>query len=211
MQAWLGIPTAEEEPPALPVLALTIATLAAFGIALGMTILWTTMRDILALGGMVAKGGPYEIEHPAPDWVEIVPAAIVVMMACLFINAFAAIRLGRLTLMLPTWTALFASLGWNFLVYGLHPPVGFEGVVVPWLVCAVTFFLLSALGVAGLVLASRLPFPIGTALGPAGGVTRFGTVPARPRVGRRLYAALNVLAVAGGVLLGLTIYWAITS
>ena len=43
------------------------------------------------------------------------------------------------------WPALFLSLGWNFLDYGLDPPGGDDGLVWGWLVCAVLFFLMGGL------------------------------------------------------------------
>ena len=39
------------------------------------------------------------------------------------------------------WPALFLSLGWNFLEFGLNPPGG-TGLAWGWLVCAVTFGLM---------------------------------------------------------------------
>ena len=43
------------------------------------------------------------------------------------------------------WPALFLSLGWNFLDYGLDPPGPDDGLVWGWLVCAVIFFLMGGL------------------------------------------------------------------
>jgi hypothetical protein len=41
------------------------------------------------------------------------------------------------------WPALFLSLGWNFLEFGLRPPGGDPGQVIwSWLFCAVVFFLM---------------------------------------------------------------------
>ena len=53
--------------------------------------LYHGMRAMMRLGGMVASGGPYAIEHPAPHWVWVMPLSIVVGMACFFLNLFSSI------------------------------------------------------------------------------------------------------------------------
>ena len=41
---------------------------------------------------------------------------------------------------LLAWTGLFASLGWNFLDYGLfNPPPEADGIVWGWVICGVMF------------------------------------------------------------------------
>jgi hypothetical protein len=62
-------------------------------------------------------------------------------IAMLFVYAVSAA--GRESLWPLAWPALFLSLGWNFLEYGLDPP-GAAGVAPGWLVCAVVFGLMGA-------------------------------------------------------------------
>jgi hypothetical protein len=100
------------------------------------------MRPIMRLGGMVASGGPYAIEHPAPNWVWVMPLAIMVGMACFFINLFSSPSEG-VNLMPLAWPALFLSLGWNFLEFTFSPPGG--GLAWGWLVCGVCFVLMGGL------------------------------------------------------------------
>jgi hypothetical protein len=46
---------------------------------------------------------------------------------------------------LLAWPALFLSLGWNFLEYGVDPPDGSANVVWGWLFCGVLFVLMGGL------------------------------------------------------------------
>jgi hypothetical protein len=110
----------------------------AFGLCLALVFL--AMHGIMELGGLVAAGGPYGIAHPAPEWVGLLPVAIVCGMAAVGINVLAAHRAEGFTLVLPSWCALFLSLGWNSLEFGLSPPGG--GTAWSWLVCAVVFALM---------------------------------------------------------------------
>jgi Na+/melibiose symporter-like transporter len=91
---------------------------------------------------MVASGGPYAIEHPAPGWVWVMPLSIVVGMACFFLNLFTSQDDG-VNLMPLAWPALFLSLGWNFLEFAFAPPGG--GLAWGWLVCGVVFVLMGGL------------------------------------------------------------------
>jgi hypothetical protein len=113
-----------------------------FGAALCISLLYLTMRPIMRLGGMVASGGPYAIEHPAPAWVWIMPVAIIFGMACFFLNLFSSGEEG-VNLMPLAWPALFLSLGWNFLEFAFSTPGG--GIVWGWLVCGVVFVLMGGL------------------------------------------------------------------
>jgi len=114
-----------------------------FGVAFCISLLYQAMRPIMRLGGMVASGGPYAIEHPAPSWVWIMPAAIMVGMACFFINLFSGPDMDGVNLMPLAWPGLFLSLGWNFLEFAFIPTgVGFAW---GWLVCGVMFVLMGGM------------------------------------------------------------------
>jgi hypothetical protein len=113
-----------------------------FGVAFAISILYQAMRPIMRLGGMVASGGPYAIDHPAPTWVWVMPLAIFFGMACLFINLFSS-RSEGVNLMPLAWPGLFLSLGWNFLEFTFNPPGG--GLAWGWLVCGVLFVLMGGL------------------------------------------------------------------
>jgi len=110
-----------------------------FGVAFCITLLYQAMRPIMRLGGMVASGGPYAIEHPAPSWVWVMPVAVILGMTCFFINLFSGAADG-VNLMPLAWPGLFLSLGWNFLEFTFTPPGG--GLAWGWLVCGVLFVLM---------------------------------------------------------------------
>jgi len=114
-----------------------------FGVAFCISLLYQAMRPIMRLGGMVASGGPYAIEHPAPSWVWVMPVAIIIGMACFFLNLFSGPDPDGVNLMPLAWPALFLSLGWNFLEFAFAPPGG--GFAWGWLVCGVTFVLMGGL------------------------------------------------------------------
>jgi len=112
------------------------------GVTTGMTLLFLGMRAVMDIGGACAEGGPYVPVRPCPNGV---PALIVgglwggVILA--FVYAWQTSKHDVPGFAWALWPALFLSLGWNFLAYGLDPPFG-EGFAWGWLVCAVVFFLM---------------------------------------------------------------------
>ena len=136
MQVNAGFGASEREPSARKRLLFHF-TLA--GVAFAIALLYQGMRPIMRLGGMVASGGPYAIEHPAPGWVWILPVGILFGMACFFIHLFSGDP-DMASLMLLAWPGLFLSLGWNFLEFAFAPPGG--GLAWGWLVCGVLFALM---------------------------------------------------------------------
>ena len=157
-----------------------------FGVAFAIACLYHGMRGVMRLGGMVASGGPYAIEHPAPSWVWIMPMAILFGMACFFINLFSGNSEG-VNLMPLAWPGLFLSAGWNFLEFTFNPPGG--GLAWGWLICGVVFVLMGGL-------------PLLLALKPARKKIR-----SRLQNGAGLGSyVLQWLLVAGGVYLGIVFF-----
>jgi hypothetical protein len=101
-----------------------------FGVAL--TNLYLGMRGVMRLGGFVASGGPYEIAHQAPGWIWIMPVSIFVGLISVFVSFGAGGKLGGPNLMALAWSALFTSLGWNFMEFGFSPPGG-QGLSWGWI------------------------------------------------------------------------------
>jgi hypothetical protein len=96
------------------------------------------------IGGYCASGGPYEIAVECPPGVDVV---MLLSIPALFL--FGGLMLWKGTrlggpyawLVALAWPALFLSLGWNFLEYGLRPPGG-GGLEFGWLIPGVIFVLM---------------------------------------------------------------------
>lgn len=123
------------------------------GLAFAITILWLSMRAVMGIGGACASGGPYVPAVECPEAVVLLtPVSIFVGIAALGLAAWggAGLRGGWIGLLFLAWPALFLSLGWNFLEFGLRPPGGQPGQIVwSWLFCAVVFFLIGGVPLVG--------------------------------------------------------------
>lgn len=107
-----------------------------------LTVLFLTMRAVMAIGGYCASGGPYAIRVQCPeDVVVLLPVSIVLGLLAAFVYASSSAKLPGPRLWPLAWPALFLSLGWNFLEFGLDPPFG-AGPDFAWLLCAVVFFVM---------------------------------------------------------------------
>src|SRR5439155_12073017 len=117
------------------------------GVAAAFTVLYLSMRSVMSIGGSCASGNqPFVVSHPCPAGVALLlPASIWVGLIFLGIYVWQAARHKAPSLLSLAWPALFLSLGWNFLDFGLHPPGGQSGVAVGWLVCAVVFGLMGGI------------------------------------------------------------------
>src|SRR5262245_4370377 len=100
------------------------------GVTLGsacLTLVFLGMRSVMEIGGSCAEGGPFVPVQPCPDGA---PLALIGGIFGLFGAAGLMIwfgsRLGRgyVGLVFLGWPALFISLGFNFLQFGLSPPEG---------------------------------------------------------------------------------------
>lgn len=112
--------------------------------SLCLTILFQGMRAIMFLGGFVASGGPYAIAHPAPDWVWIFPVSVILMVITMLIGIGSIRNNGGPNFMALSWSAVFLSLGWNFLNFGLGLPTD-SGLIPGWLICAACFIPMGAI------------------------------------------------------------------
>jgi hypothetical protein len=111
-----------------------------------LTILYLSMRSVMAVGGTCASGNtPYAIRTPCPTGV---PGLMMgsIFLGLAFLSLYALSAVGP-NLVFLAWPALFLSLGWNFLDFGLNPP-GDSGGGGGWLVCAVVFFLMGGVPLA---------------------------------------------------------------
>jgi hypothetical protein len=116
------------------------------GLAFSMTILWLSMRTVMGIGGACASGGPYVPAVQCPDVVvALTPLSIFGMFIFggLALWGGAAIDARWAALLFLGWPALFLSLGWNFLEFGVRPPGGDAGDIEwSWIFCGVIFVIM---------------------------------------------------------------------
>jgi hypothetical protein len=123
------------------------------GLSCALTLLFLGMRAVMEIGGACADGGPYVSAQPCPDGVPVLMIAGVwggLVFAGVLAWQLAKLHPAYVTLVGWAWVALFVSLGWNFLEYGLDPPGAEDGPVIGWLVCGVLFVLMGGLPAIGL-------------------------------------------------------------
>jgi putative oligomerization/nucleic acid binding protein len=129
------------------------------GAVCGLTWLYLGMRKVMEIGGSCADGGPYVSRQPCPEGVPLLMVGgILGGLVCVGLFVFFASKLGAGYTIIAAfaWPALFLSLGWNFLEFGLDPPPPAEGAEWGWLVCAVVFGLMGGLPLLGLARPSVL-------------------------------------------------------
>lgn len=110
------------------------------GVVIGLALTFLVMRALMAIGGSCASGGPYVSARQCPDVTWLMPVGIVGGMPLGLIYVFKKpARAPSFVSLL--WPALFLSIGWNFLEFGLAPP-GRKRLDWGWLVCAFVFALM---------------------------------------------------------------------
>ncbi len=115
------------------------------GVSCAITLVFLGMRGVMDIGGACASGGPYVPRVECPDGVAgLMTAGIWGGLIFLGLYLWQTSKHGVPGLAALAWPALFLSLGWNFLEYGIDPPVG-DGPVWAWVVCAVVFALMGGL------------------------------------------------------------------
>ncbi|MFL5751507.1 MAG: SHOCT domain-containing protein [Chloroflexota bacterium] len=142
-------------PPRLRSVLLLAAGVA--GLAMCITLVYLGMRAVMDIGGACADGGPYVSARPCPDGV---PGAMLLGGFGLFL--FGGLAMvgasgtgGYAWVPLIAWTGLFASLGWNFLDYGLvNAPEG-QGIAWGYVIPGVLFQVMAWVPVVVLVAGMR--------------------------------------------------------
>lgn len=115
-----------------------------FFLAFSIAALWLAMRAVMDIGGSCGSGGPYEVAVPCPDGIDLLLVlAFPLGFASVGVMVWKGARLGPTWVSLAglAWPALFLSLGWNFLEYGLWPPFP-GGPEIGFLVTGVIFLLM---------------------------------------------------------------------
>lgn len=139
MTATPGIPPTRPEGS---LMASVYVFILAAGIAAGLTLLYLGMRAVMEIGGVCADGGPYVPRQSCPQGVPLAMFGGIwggLIMAGIYV--FVTIKYKIPSLVGLAWPALFLSLGWNFLDFGIDPP-GDSGLVWGWLICGGLFALM---------------------------------------------------------------------
>ncbi|KAA1397359.1 hypothetical protein [Aeromicrobium ginsengisoli] len=138
-----------ETPTAVPVRRLGLLLVSVVILALTLTWAFLSMRAVMEVGGSCADGGPYVSAQPCPGGAGFIGIAIPVMILATFVGSFVAISLSAPNLLVPMWTFLFGSLGWNFLEYAITWPGGVDP---GWLICGIVFELMALPGLVVIVM-----------------------------------------------------------
>lgn len=145
---------ARTRPPITGVLGIFVGLA---GTTAGLTTLFLGMRRVMEIGGFCAEGGPFVIQHRCPEGsVPLILGGIWGGLVMAGVYAWQTTKHRAPSLLVLLWPALFLSLGWNFLEFGLDPPGG-EGLAWGWLVCAVVFGLMGGAPLAFMVSAVLQP------------------------------------------------------
>ena len=124
-----------------------------------LTVLWLSMRAVMDIGGMCASGGPYVVAVECPDAVAwLLPLAIFAGIGGAGVTAWFGGRIGPgfAAVAALAWPALFLSLGWNFLEYGLASLGGWD---ISWLLCGVLFLAMGGIPLVIGIRSLRKPRP----------------------------------------------------
>jgi hypothetical protein len=147
-----------------------LVIVATFGLSVCITLIWLGMRAVMDIGGACAEGGPFVPVQPCPEGA---PAALTLGMLGIFgfgalgLWAGAQIGGGWAALPLLAWPALFGSLGWNFLEYGLTFEEG--AIIWGWVIPGVVFILMAVIPLWFVWSARASSVPINARFGlPAG-------------------------------------------
>lgn len=114
-------------------------------VVVGLTLVFSSMRAVMEIGGACADGGPYVPARPCPKGVGLAMSGgiwggIIALAAYFYI----AHKYSVPSLVGLAWSALFLSLGWNFFEFGFNSPSPDGGLEWGWLLCGVIFWLMGA-------------------------------------------------------------------
>ena len=96
------------------------------GLAFSIALMFIEMRAVLDVGGSCADGGPYVSSQPCPQGTWLMFLAIFGGFGWGALAFWAGQSIGGRYSVVPflAWPALFCTLGFNFLQYGVAPPRG---------------------------------------------------------------------------------------
>lgn len=188
--------------PAPPFIRFIRLVLGLVGVCTSLTVLFMSMRAVMEVGGFCAEGGPYQIAVHCPKGVAyLTPLSIFLGLGFAALYAFSTIP-GAMNVTFLFWSGLFASLGYNFLDFGIQ--AGSEGIA--WWICAIIFF---AMGLGPLLFLGKTTWKImlwgeenATLTPTVGNIQKFSSTSKQ----RLFIFVLHVVAIAVGIMLGIYIY-----
>ena len=119
------------------------------GLAFSIALMFIEMRAVLDVGGSCADGGPYVSAQPCPQGTWLMFLAIFGGFGWGALAFWAGASIGGRYSSVPflAWPALFCTLGFNFLQYGVSPPGG-GGVELGFLIPGILFELIGGIPLA---------------------------------------------------------------
>src|SRR6185295_12547712 len=119
------------------------------GLAFSIALMFIEMRAVLDIGGSCADGGPYVSRQPCPQGTWLMFLAIFGGFGWGALAFWAGQSIGGRYGAVPflAWPALFCTLGFNFLQYGVAPPGG-GGVELGFLIPGILFELMGGIPLA---------------------------------------------------------------
>jgi hypothetical protein len=119
------------------------------GLAFSIALMFIEMRAVLDVGGSCADGGPYVSAQPCPQGTWLMFLAIFGGFGWGALAFWAGASIGGRYRSMPflAWPALFCTLGFNFLQYGVSPPGG-GGVELGFLIPGILFELIGGIPLA---------------------------------------------------------------
>lgn len=111
---------------------------------IGLVLLYLGMHGIMNSGDFVASGGSYQIAHHAPEWFWVIPVSIFGSMFGILIYFFNGRKIGGVKLLLFLWSALFLSLGYNFMEYAIWKG-DHSKIIIGWLIPGIFLILMGGI------------------------------------------------------------------
>jgi hypothetical protein len=190
----------ETETVAWPPLKVLVGLfLVALAVVTCVTLMWLAVHTVMQIATPSAGTSSVRVTSDDVPWLWIVPISIITGVFLVMAHAVLAGAAGGFNLLLPLWSALFLSLGWNFLEIGFYPAGG--GTNWGMLITGAVFVLMGAAPLAGaLARGSDNLFYI-SERSVDGRVDESATL--RFRI---LYASMHLVALAGGILLAVFLF-----
>lgn len=152
----------EGERGGVPVRAVAMAALGWLGLAACLALVFLAMRAVMDVGGACADGGPYVSAQACPEGS--VPALVLGIFLGIGFAVLASaggVAIGGIWAATPVlaWSALFGSLGWNFLDYGLVSAPPETGLALGWVIPGVLFWVMAVVPLLAVASPGRLIRP----------------------------------------------------